>query len=279
MKGKFWLNVALLAAVTALALFAWFRSPPSEPAYKLSTLKSADAKSIRIEIAGSPPLVLERTTSDWQITAPFAARADSFQVQNLLGIIEATSKDRFPAAGLARYDLNEPQARLTVNQQVFSFGAINQVSREQYVQTQDGIHLVGMQYGASLPKSVLQIVSKQLFAADEAPVEFEFDGFKLTQQDGKWQLTPASGAGPDDINRWVDEWRLATSIAVQAASRRKPLAAIKVKLKNGSAITLAVLQREPDLVIARSDRDFEYQFPGTVAQRLLSPPAAPTAKK
>lgn len=278
MKGKFWLNVTLVAAVMALALFAWFKPPASEPAFKLSTLKAADAKSITIEITGAPPVRLERTASDWQITAPFAARADSFQVQRLLGIIAAASKDRFPAAGLARYDLNEPYARLAVNQQTFSFGAVNPVSREQYVQTQDGIHLVGMQYGASLPKSALQLASKQLFAADEAPVAFEFDAFKLVQQDGKWQLTPAADAGPDDINRWVDEWRLATAIAVQARSDRKPLTSVKVKLKNGSDIAVAILQREPELIIARSDQNFEYQFAGAAARRLLSPPAASTAK-
>lgn len=278
MKGKFWANVALFAAVIALALFAWLKPPHSEADYKLSTLKAADAKSIRIEVTGASPVVLERTTLDWRITAPFAARADSFQVQRLLGIIDATSKDRFPAAGLARFDLNEPYARLTVNQQTFNFGAVNQVSREQYVQTQDGIHLVGMQYGAALPKSALQLASKQLFAAEEAPVAFEFDAFKLAQQDGKWQLTPAVDAGPDDINRWVDAWRLASAIAVQAPSDRKPLATIKVKLKSGGEITLAILQREPELVIARSDQKFEYQFAGAAAQRLLSPPAASIAK-
>jgi hypothetical protein len=278
MKGTFWANVALFATVIALALFAWLKPLPSEPEFKLSTLKAVDAKGIRIEAAGAPPIVLERTTSDWQITTPIAARADNFQVQRLLGVLDATSKDRFPAAGLARFDLNEPYARLTVNQQTFSFGAVNPVSREQYVQTQEGIHLVGMQYGAALPKSALQLASKQLFAADEAPIAFGFDAFKLAQQDGKWQLTPAADASPDDINRWVDEWRLATAIAVLAPSDRKPLAAIKVKLKGGGDITLAVLQREPELVIARSDQKFEYQFAGPVARRLLSPPAAGIAK-
>jgi hypothetical protein len=278
MKGKFWLNAALLAAVIALALFAWLKPPRGEPEYKLSTVKAADATSIRIEIAGAEPIVLDRATLDWRITAPFAARADSFQVQRLLGILDAASKDRFPAAGLARFDLNEPYARLTINQQTFNFGAVNPVSSEQYVLTQDGIYLVGMQYGAALPKNTLQLASRQLFAAEEAPVAFEFGAFTLAQQDGKWQLTPPADAGPDDINRWVDEWRLATALAVQPLSNAKPLATFKVKLKSGGGVTLAVLQREPDLIITRSDQKFEYRFAGAAAGRLLSPPAASTAK-
>jgi hypothetical protein len=279
MKRGLWVNVALLSAVVALLLFAWIKPDKSEPDFKLSTLNAADATSIKIEIAGAAPIVLERPASGWQITSPLAARADSFQVQRLLGILEATSKDRFPAAGLARFDLNEPYARLTINQQVLSFGASNPISREQYVLTQDGIYLIGLRYGASLPGNVMQLVSKQLFAPEEAPVAFEFREFSLAQHDGRWQLTPpAADLGPDDINRWVDEWRLTTALAAQPASNRKPLAMIKVRLKGGDNITLSLLQREPQLVLARSDQKFEYQLAGAIAQRLLAPPAADSAK-
>jgi hypothetical protein len=275
MTRSLWLNFALLTAVATLALFAYLKPHQSEPAHKLSTLKAADAMSIKIGIAGSGPIALERAASEWRLSAPFAARADNFQAQRLLEILDATSKDRFPAAGLARFDLNEPYARLTINQQAFSFGAVNSMSREQYVLTQDGIYLIGLRYGTALPKDALQLVSKQLFAAEDAPVEFGFKEFRLAQQDGKWVMSPAVGdPSQDAINRWVDEWRLATALAVQAVDNRKPLATIKVKLKNGSDVTLAVLQREPELVLARSDQPFEYQFAGEIAKRLLAPPAS-----
>ncbi|MEK7875655.1 MAG: DUF4340 domain-containing protein [Pseudomonadota bacterium] len=274
MKNRQWLNVALLAAVAVLALFAYFKPHQSEPEHRLSALKAADVKHIRIEIAGSPPLVLERTASDWRLAAPVAARADSFQTQRLLAILDATSKDRLPAAGLARFDLNEPYARVTVDQQTFSFGAVNPMSREQYVLTQDGVYLVPLRYGAALPKSALQLVSRQLFAADEAPVAFEFREFSLAQQHGKWVMAPAAAdMSQDDINRWIDEWRLATALAVQAADNRKPLATIKVRLASGSDLTLAVLQREPELLLARSDQPFQHQFAGETTKRLLAPPA------
>ena len=277
MKRRLWLNVALLAAVVLLAVFAYFKPHQKEPEHRLSVLKAAEVKRIRIEIAGSPPLALERTAAEWRLSAPVAARADGFQAQRLLAILDATSKDRLPAAGLARFDLNEPYARMTVDHQAFSFGAVNQMSREQYVLTQEGVYLVQLRYGAALPKSALQLVSKQLFAADEAPVAFESRDFSLAQQDGKWVLSPAAAdLSPDDINRWVDEWRLASALAVLPMSNRKPLATIKVRLRSGSDVTLAVLQQEPELVLARSDQQFEYQLVGSAAKRLLTPPATPS---
>jgi hypothetical protein len=168
MKGRAALNLALLAAVIALALFAYYKPHKGEPEHKLSAIKATDATSIRIEIAGSPPIALARTGTDWNLTAPLPARADSLQVQRLLEILDATARDRFPASGLARYDLNEPPARLTINQQTFGFGAVNEMSREQYVLTQDGIYPVSLRYGTLLPRTVYQLVSRQLFGADEA---------------------------------------------------------------------------------------------------------------
>ena len=279
MKKTLWLNGALFAAVVALALFAWLKPQKTALAFRLSMLKAAEVNRINIEITGSDPIVLERRQAAWQLVSPVAAHADDFQVQRLLVLLEATAKERFPATGLARFDLNVPYARVTLNQQGFSFGAVNQMSREQYVLTQDGIYLVELRYGAALPKNALQFASRQLFAAEEAPVAFEFKEFKLTQQDGKWQLTPAANAGADDINRWVDAWRLATAQSVLPPGNRKPVATFKVRLKNGSETTLAVLQREPELILARNDRKLEYQFSGAAAQHLLAPPAGQVNSK
>jgi hypothetical protein len=154
------------------------------------------------------------------------------------------------------------------------------MSREQYVLTQDGIYPVWLRYGTLLPKSVLQLVSPQLFAPDEAPVAFDFDAFRLVQQDGKWQLTPpAADASQDDFNRWVDEWRLATALAAQPPSNRKPLTTVRIKLKTGVDVAVAVVQREPQFVVKRSDQPFEYRFSAEAAQRLFARPAAVTAQK
>ncbi|MBI2294192.1 MAG: hypothetical protein HYU73_28400, partial [Betaproteobacteria bacterium] len=74
MKRGLWLNVALLATVAALALFAYLKPHPGEPRFKLSTLKAADATSIKLEVAGTAPITLERAGSGWRLAAPVAAR-------------------------------------------------------------------------------------------------------------------------------------------------------------------------------------------------------------
>jgi hypothetical protein len=278
MKRSLWLNAALAAAVAALALFVYLK-PPSDADYRLSTLPAAAVKRIELQIRGRPPVVLERKESDWHMTAPHAVRADAFQVQALLAALGASSRERYPATGLARFDLNEPYARLALNDEVFGFGAVNEMTREQYVMSGNNVYLIALRYGAALPKDALQLASRQLFAANEAPTVFEFPDFSLAQRDGHWQSTPAqTAASEDDYQRWVDEWRLATASQVTAAPEEKPLMTVSVRRKDGSSLRLAVLQREPELVLVRPDEKLAYRFPPAVGRRLLTPPASKNAK-
>jgi hypothetical protein len=280
MKKSLLINAGLLAAVVVLGLLAWFRPSSSEPSHKVSTLKAAEVRSLEISIGSAPKITLERAETGWEIAAPFSARADNFQVQRLLELLDAKSNERFPATGLARYGLNEPYARVTIDRQEFSFGAFNEMSREQYVLSGDGVYLLPLRYAAALPKTAFALVSKQLFAASEAPVDFDFGSFQVEQADGKstmkWtkKMAPATDteAGPDDINRWIDDWRLASALGVQAPTGRKPVGALKVHLKTGHDVIIKVLERGTNTVIARSDLPFEYLLSAETAARLLSPP-------
>ena len=284
MKKSLLINAGLLAAILVLGLIAWLKPSSSEPAFRLSTLKAADVKAIEVTLGTSPAVTLERIGADWHVAGPFRARADSIQAQRLLELLDAKSGSRFPAAGLARYGLNEAFARIKIGNQEFSFGAANEMSREIYVLSNDNVYLLPLRYGSILPKSVLDLVSKQLFAADEAPAGFDFGSFKVEQVDGKWTLkmtstsVPAAEAGPDDINRWIDEWRLAGAIGLRPPSKTKPVGALKVALKNGSAVIVKVLERGDSTVIMRDDEPFEYILSAETAKRLLQPPGTLTGK-
>ena len=282
MKKSLWINASLLAAVVLLGLVAWLKPTAGEPAHAISTLKAGQVKTLEVAIAGAPQLTIKRSATDWAITAPFTARADNFQVQRLLELLDAKSSERLPATGLARYGLNEPATRVTIDGQLFAFGAVNEMSREQYVLSGDGVYLLALRYGAALPKNVLSMVSKQLFTADEAPVSFDFGAFQVEQTDGKTTLkwlkktghAAEQEAGPDEINRWIDDWRLANALAVQAIAGGNATGELKVRLKTGRDVIIRILERGANTVISRSDQPFAYVLSTESAARLLSPPGA-----
>lgn len=138
-----WLYLAALAAVVA-ALSAWVYYKPdarTSETYALSQLKAGEVKRIRLERAAAAeasapadapatPIELERRGDVWHITVPFSARAEGFQVERLLGVLDARSAERFAAAGLDRYGLVQPQSTVTLDTQTFAFGAVNTATRE-----------------------------------------------------------------------------------------------------------------------------------------------------
>jgi hypothetical protein len=275
MRSSTWLNALLAAAVVALGAFFYFR-PARDAAveHPLSALKPQEATSLRIERAGAAPILLDRKQDAWFISAPFAARADASRVQQLLAIVEARAVHRLPAGDRGRFGLEQPEARLVVDGQPFSFGMVSDITREQYVMSGNAVYAVHPRYGAALPLSAVQMASRQLFGADESPVRFALSDFAVEQRNGKWMLAPRSAdLSQDDLLRWVDEWRLASALRVESRSTARARDEIKIQLKNGGGFTLGILSREPELVLARSDEKLQYRFGAELAKRLLSPPA------
>jgi hypothetical protein len=271
MKKTVWLNVGLALTAAVLAAFLYYKTGASA-AHRLASIPASAIERIRLDLSGHPQIVIERRNRDWMITAPIGARADASRVQALLAVLDASASERYAAEGLARFGLQEPHARLTVNDQAFSFGAVNELTREQYVLAANAVYLVPLRYGAALPRQVLQLASRQLFAPGEAPDVIRLAGFEVAQRGDKCEFS-TSGAGEEDCKRWLDEWRLATAADVVPASGSAPLATIEVVAK-GNAFKLAVIEREPDFIVARLDQNLAYRFPAALGKRLLSAPGA-----
>ena len=271
MRRRLLLNLFLLALVIALALFIYFKPQPAAgPELKLSSLTPAAATEITLEKPGQPALTLRKKNSQWRIITPFQARADSNKVDELLSILTANSAQRLEAANLARFELDKPRLRLTVNQQSFSFGMLNPLSHEQYIATQNAVYLVSARYFAMASAPPANLASKKLFATDEVPVGFDFGKSRLALTDGKWNVLPAQpNLSQDQLNQWADEWRHAASLASTPYSGQASVAEFNIQLSNGKNILVKILQREPELILLRSDENWQYHFPAETAKRLL----------
>lgn len=277
MKRALAVNLALAAVVAALAGLVYWK-PRSEPppGHALSTLKPEAAARIRIERAGAAAITLEKKGDAWFLTEPFRARADAARVERLLEIAQARATHRMPAADLARFDLERPETRVTIDGQSFGFGLVNEMSREQYVLAGGAVHTVHVRYGTALPGAAADMASRQLFAPSEIPARIELRDFTVESRDGRWVLAPAprEELSQDDYNHWVDGWRRATALRVEPYTRIRPQGEIKVELKDGAKLTLAILGRGADLALARPDEKLVYTLVADVAKRLLVPPAS-----
>jgi hypothetical protein len=263
-----------------LGTWAYFKPARDTPAlHPLSALKSSEAASIHIERPGAAPISLEKKAGAWAMTAPFAARGDESRVQRLLEILEAKSAHRLAAADLSRFELDRPQARVTIGRQAFSFGMVNAVTREQYLLTDGAVFTVNPNYGTALPAHPSEMASPRLLGPTEKPVRIESQAFTVEQRGGKWAQTPAAkDPSQDDFLRWVELWQLASASRIEPYVKGKPLETIQIQLKDGGTLALGVLAREPELILLRPDEKLQYHFRAELAKRLLSRPAAADAR-
>jgi hypothetical protein len=281
MKSGIAANLALLAAVLALGSFVHFKPRGDEAReHALSALKPETVTTIRIERNGNEAIVLTRKEDAWFITAPLSVRADPFLVQRVLSFLRARATHRLAATELQRFDLERPRLRVAIDGESFGFGIVNEVSREQYVLAGGAVYTVNPRYGTTLPASPEELISRQLFAPGEFPVRIEIGNFTVAQGGGKWTATPAPvDVSQDDLARWVDEWRRAVALRVSPYGKDKPQGEIRVELGNGTRLTLGIIGRAPEFVLARPDERLQYHFLAESAKRLLSPPGTEQQKK
>lgn len=274
MNSRVWVNLALAALAIALLILVWIMQQPAQQAgLKLSTLAAADITRIRIDKPGQAPILLEKNPTGWRLTAPFKARADNATVGRAVELAGAGASQRFPAEDLGRFQLDRALLRVQLNNQEFSFGTQNPITGEVYVATGGFVHLIPPRYLFGTLKMPADFASREFLGEQEQLAGFSSPGLTLAQSpEGRWSASPAHPEwGQDDINRWADEWRHASSLVTQPYDGTPPLESFKLQLRDGKVLACRILQREPELVVLREDENLQYHFPAEVGKRLLQP--------
>jgi hypothetical protein len=126
-----------------------------------------------------------------------------------------------------------------------------------------------------VPVDPMQLVRHRLFADGAVPARIVLPEFSLTRGDAGWIMAPArEGLSQDDLNRFAEDWALATATRVAQATARPGLAEIRVEFQNSTAVALEVMQLDPALVLRHRGLQVEYTFPAASARGLLTAPGA-----
>jgi hypothetical protein len=277
MKRGWILNAALLAAVVGLGLYILYRPAAELPQHKLTTLVPSALSHVVVEPRGGEPIELAKRGDAWYLVRPFQARADRSQVERLLELTSATSKEKLAATELARFDLDRPALTVILGEQRFAFGTVNPLNQEQYVLAGDSVYLLPSFYASLVPQKAERLLTHSLFVEGENPVAFVLPGFRIELQGAKWVRLPAVAEeepSQDEFNRWVEGWRFASSLLTQRASASAATDHIEVRFADGRTLRLGVLQKQPELILVRPDEKLQFYFSGEMAKRLLTPPEA-----
>jgi hypothetical protein len=173
----------------------------------------------------------------------------------------------------ARFELDKPFIKLTIDGQILSFGTQHPLTNQVYAMINNAVYLISPRYFSLAAAPVHEFASSSLFADDESPVGFAFPSFTLKQVEGKWMADPSKGTPDQDkLNTWDDEWRHAMSLTTQPYAGGKALESFSVTLANGKTIPFELLQKEPEFVLLRKDENLQYHFAQQIGQQLFNPP-------
>jgi len=277
LKNRLLLNVLLLLLVIGIAAFLYFKPKTVEDKpeqFKLSTLKADEITRIEVSLRKGTPVVLEREGEQWFLTAPFRARADNFEARRLADLVRAVSDQKLPATDLGRFELEPPFATVILDKQTFTFGTINRMLKAQYVMTGDSVFMVNPQYAQAIPPQPERMADNRLWTTPEQQiVGVELPKFKVEQVDGNWVVTPKPPITPtqDDLNRFIDEWKLSSGTLTQPAKLKPSKEQAIVRMKDGKSVTVNLASRDPEFIVIRPDEGLQYHLSRETARRMFDP--------
>lgn len=290
MNRRLTLNLVLAGVIIALALVVIFEpgkeKTPEQP--KITLLPVEAVTRIEVERVNHDTLKFEKQGEHWRITQPLNLPANDFRVASVARIVQATSFGHFSAAGrdLKQYELDAPSVRVHLADLVIEFGGINPLDKRRYVRVGDMIHLTSDDSYFRLTGDAHGFVSTALIpehAADLTEIKLPKMTVRSDAASGKWVVTPEiANLSADDINKFVDEWRHAQSLAVSAYSGTPTGDVVTLNFRNNvPAMRLDVMTKDGDLMLGNKAIGVQYQFSSDSRDRLftLTPAPPPTADK
>ena len=279
MKSRLILNLVLLLALVALGLYAYWRPGEEQtPGIAVTQLGRDDVVRVRVERGTALSIEMAQDDGTWLMLQPYQTRVPPLQIARLLDITEATASDMLPADNLPRYGLEPPAARVTLNDQSFSFGNINEVTNEQYLASGDHIYLVPTFLGYNIPLELTKLLSHKLLAESEKPIAFDFGNWQAVKNDrGAWSLQGNAAAASEDVptadqlNVWAAEWNLASALSVEPYQGTPRGDRVSIQLGNGKSATFRVLSRQPNVELLRVEENMLYRLGADAGGRLLDP--------
>jgi hypothetical protein len=277
------LSGLLLAAVAALAVFVWYRATTEKPDPRppLTQVPAEAVQSIEITRPNQAPIVLARHEGGWRLLSPVKARVNRFAVDRILRTLKAPSEGQIAVdSDLSQYGLKRPALTARFDGTAIDIGALHPLKDLHYVRVNGAVHLIPSLYYGDLARSYGVYLDMLLIEERLKPVVFRLPGFTLAQKDGVWQRKPENPAlSSDRINAFVEDWRRARAINAERYAQQpvKEHVSISFQDENGkrSTLIIGVLQREPELLLLRTDEGLVYQFPASAGQRLLTLEEAP----
>lgn len=273
------LNLALGAVAAGLAAAVYFSREKEEKGPPLTALTTEAVTRIAVEHPGAPAIRLEKTGDRWALVEPVRVAADPIEVNGLVSLATAETKLTLADANLdlEELGLDPPSYSVTLNDQKIEFGGVEPLNYRRYLRAGGKIVLVDDPPGTALDKDFSDLVSKAPVPEGADIARIALPAFTIARAaDGKtWSLSPErEDVSADARQKLIDAWKNTRAMWMAAepaegAAKGEP---VTITLSDGSEVKLLVVERDPQLVLARPDLKVRYTLSKALETELLALP-------
>ncbi len=278
MRSRLLINIFLIVVLALLGAYLFIDNKEiPTPSQRLISSEREEITKISIVKNKTFEMDFTKNSVTWFITKPFRARANPEVIKLILDLSEATAIDELEKFS-ENFELNPPKYTVKLNQENLSFGGINDVTNEQYIQIEQRIFLTKTHHGYNLPHDPIKVVDRRLLGAEEKPITFESSSWLAKySKDGLWKITSklknSISISSAKLNIWATGWRntAATKINVINDSNVAENDSIEITFAGGKKIKFSVEQDDDGYLIRRSDEDIAYRVGNDSGLRLIDP--------
>lgn len=279
MSSRNLINLALSCLAGLLILIIIYRPgiAPEPASQALTALTGDGITRIQVTRTSRDPLLFTRHANNWVLAGSNELPASSFQINSLLGILQARPARSYPADSLdlETIGLNPPQATLVLDETRLEIGLTDALDNMRYVLTGDTVFLVADKYQHLINADWSSFVERKLLPGNSKLTRLQLPDLDLSlTAAGAWQLSPADPAiSADTLAELVSNWEHATAYYVRRYQGTASGETINLEFSNAAApLTLHIVARTPELILARADQDIQYHLQGRMEQVLLGIP-------
>ena len=263
-------NLLLLILVGILGIWLALKGDNSQILEK--SLFPEETKEVdRVMLDHAEHIEFVREAGTWKLVQPFEAPVSQVRVALLLEIRNAVPKADYSLNDDDRktFGLDPPLAKITIGNTRIEFGSKAPMDASRYAAIGSRLYLIDDQYYRPMQGKPTDFVEKKLLDEGFSIRSITLPGLKVDRgADGKWTSTPAYSEA--DLSDFVMQWSMARAIEVHRESADRVIGeTIEVVGDEGSR-QFVILQKGPDLVVARNDLGLSFVVHREAGLRLLN---------
>jgi hypothetical protein len=263
----------LLVIIAVLGALAFFEPGKKKPE-SIPIARVEENALTAVTLKNQDTIQFEKKDGHWRLVAPFAAPANEIRVHQLIDIAKSSREAEYPikTEDLAKFELDKPKATLVLGDTTLLFGGSDPINMRRYVRIGDTLYLVNDDFFHHLTAAATDYVDKKLLPEGAKVKEIAIPGLKASLgPDGKWTREPPGEAKPD-LNELATLWATARAIDVKRLEKPAQGDKINIGLAEAPSLEFTIVQREPDVILARSDLGLQYELTSETARQLLNLP-------